>query len=141
MPREGSILERIADQRPESTRTTRPSESRIIASIQEHLERMLNTRRGNVPVAPDYGIPDMADLVHSFPEAIHSMEQAIRTTVEKYEPRLCNVRVKYTGSEDDVFSLHFDLTAMLAPSSSGKRVSIHTEVDSSGEVAVRASGL
>jgi type VI secretion system protein len=138
MPRGGSLLERIADQRPETVRTTQPSESRIISSIQAHLERMLNTRRGNAPVAPDYGIPDMADLVRSFPESIQSMEQAIRATVEKYEPRLCNIRVKYTGSEDDIFTLHFDLTAVLSPSSSGKRVSIKTEIDSSGEVVVRA---
>ncbi len=136
MLRERSILERLADPRPEAARTTRPSETRIISSILEHLGKMLNTRRGNAPVAPDYGIPDMADLVHSFPDAIRFMEQAIRATIEKYEPRLGNVRVRYSGSEDDVFSLHFDVTAVLSPSSSGKGVSFKTKIDSSGEALV-----
>jgi type VI secretion system protein len=137
MLRERSLLERLADPRPDAVRTTRYSDTQIVSSILEHLGKMLNTRRGNAPVAPDYGIPDMADLVHSFPESIRFMEQAIRTTIEKYEPRLCNVRVKYAGSEDDVFSLHFDVTAVLSPSSSRKVVSFETKIDSGGEVVVR----
>jgi len=138
MPRDSSLLERLADQKPEAARTTQANEARVVASIQEHLVRMLNTRRGNAPVAPDYGIPDMADLVRAFPESIQSLEQAIRATIEKYEPRLSSVRVKYSGSEDDVFSLHFDVTAVLGPSSSGKRVSLKTEIESSGEVLLRS---
>ena len=98
---------------------------------------MLNTRQGNVPVASDYGIPDLADMVHSFPDAIRIMEQAIRTTIEKYEPRLANVRVRYSGSEDDVFSLHYEVTAMLKPSGSGRAVLFETRVESNGEVSVR----
>ena len=137
MLRERSLLERLADPGPDSVRTTRPRDAQTKSSILAHLGKMLNTRRGNAPVAPDYGIPDMADLVHSFPDAIRFMEQAIRATIEKYEPRLSSVRVRYSGSEDDVFHLHFDVTAMLSPSSSGKRVSFRTDVDGSGEVSVR----
>jgi type VI secretion system protein len=137
MLRERSLMERLADPRPDEARTTRPSETRIISSILGHLGKMLNTSRGNAPVAPDYGIPDMADLVHSFPESIRFMEQAIRTTIEKYEPRLCNIRVRYAGSEEDVFSLHFDVTAVLSPSSSGKGFSFQTKIDSRGKVVVR----
>jgi type VI secretion system protein len=137
MLHERSLLERLADPRSEATRTTRPSDTRIVSSILEHLGKMLNTRRGNAPVAPEYGIPDMADLVHSFPDAIRFMEQAIRTTIENYEPRLCNVRVKYAGPQDDVLSLHFDVTAVLSPSSSRKSVSFETKIASSGKVLVR----
>ncbi len=137
MLRERTILERLADARPDSSRTTRTSEAQVVKSVIEHLGKMLNTRRGNAPVALDYGIPDMADLLHSFPDAIRSMEQAIRTTIEKYEPRLSSVRVRYSGSEDSAFNLHFDITATLSPGPSSRPVSFRTRVGSNGEVSVR----
>ena len=89
-------------------------------------------------MAPDYGIPDLADMVHSFPEAIRMMEQAIRSTIEKYEPRLTNIRVKHVRFEDEVFSLHFEVTAQLVSSDSGKKsIWFETTVTNNGEVTVR----
>ena len=99
---------------------------------------MLNTRRGNAPVAPEYGIPDIVDLLHSFPESIRIMERAIRNTIEKYEPRLTNVRVRHLMPEDDVFMLHFEVTAVLSsPDSKKESVWFETKVAHSGEVTVR----
>jgi type VI secretion system protein len=135
MFRERSILERLADPRPNAPRTTQQNDRQIVASVLEHLAKMLNTRRGNAPVAPDYGIPDMVDMVHSFPVSIRIMELAIRNTIERYEPRLTNVRVRHAAAEDDVFSLHFEVTAMLG---SGNSVWFETKVDSSGEVRVKS---
>jgi type VI secretion system protein len=137
MHRERGLLDRLADPRPDSVRTTQLNESQMVASIIDHLLKMLNTRRGNAPVALDYGIPEMVDMIHSFPDAIRKMEQSIRATIEKYEPRLSQVRVKYAGSEDDVFSLHFEVTATLAPIGSKKSVSFQTKVSNNGEVTVR----
>jgi type VI secretion system protein len=137
MFRERSVLERLADPRPDAPRTTHQNERQILASVLEHVRKMLNTRRGNAPVAPDYGIPDIVDLVHSFPDSIKFMEQAIRNTLEKHEPRLSNVRVKYSGSPDDAFSLHFEVTAVLAISNSRNSVWFETKVGSNGEVVVR----
>jgi type VI secretion system protein len=137
MSSERSLLERLAEPRSETHRTRRQNEAQLVGSILAHLEKMLNTWRGNAPVAPDYGIPDLASLVHSFPEAIRIMEQAIRATIEKYEPRLSGVRVKYSGSEEDLFRLHFEVTAVLSPSASHNAVSFQTMVGSSGAVSIR----
>jgi type VI secretion system protein len=134
MLRERSLLERLADPRPDAVRTTQQNERQIVASVLDHLTKMLNTRRGNAPVAADYGIPDIVDLVHSFPDAIRIMEQAIRATIDKYEPRLTNVRVRHSGVEDDVFCLHFEVTATLV---SGYSVWFETRLESNGEVEVR----
>jgi type VI secretion system protein len=98
---------------------------------------MLNTRQGNAPVAPAYGIPDLVDMVHSFPDSIRLMEKAIRTTIEKHEPRLENVRVRHSGSEEDIFSLHFEITGVLAEADSKNSIWFETTVDSNGEVKVR----
>jgi type VI secretion system protein len=135
MFRERSILDRLADPRPNAPRTTQQNERQILSSVLDHLAKMLNTRRGNAPVAPDYGIPDIVDMVHSFPVSIRIMEQAIRNTIEKYEPRLNNVRVRHSSNEEEVFSLHFEVTATLE---SGNSVWFETKVDSSGEVQVRS---
>jgi type VI secretion system protein len=138
MSRERSILERLADPQPDAQRTTRQDDTRLIASVLQHLGKMLNTRRGNAPVAPDYGIPDIVDLVHSFPESIRIMEQAIRSTIEKYEPRLTNIRVKHVEFEDEVFSMHFEVTAQLSSSGSNKKsVWFETKVTNNGAVTVR----
>jgi type VI secretion system protein len=137
MSRERSILERLANRKREVSRTTRQDDAQLLSSILEHIGKMLNTRQGNAPVAPDYGIPDIVDLVHSFPESIRFMEKAIRTTIEKYEPRLSGVRVRHAPLEDEVFSLHFEVTAVLVPSSSRKPVQFETRVDNNGEVTVR----
>ena len=137
MFRERGLLERLADPHPAAPRTTRFSEARLLDSVLDHLKKMLNTRRGNAPVAPDYGIPDMADLVHAFPDSIRLVEQSIRSTLEKYEPRLTGVRVQYAGSPDDVFSIHFRITATLVTPGASSPVSFETKVDSSGEVEVR----
>lgn len=138
MSRERSILERLADPRPDAERTTRQDDTKLVSSVLQHLGKMLNTRRGNAPIAPDYGIPDLADMVHSFPESIRIMEQAIRTTIEKYEPRLANIRVKHMGMEDEIFALHFEVTAQLSsPGSNKKSVWFETKVANNGEVTVR----
>jgi type VI secretion system protein len=137
MSRERSILERLANRQPDVNRTTKQDESQLLSSVLEHVGKMLNTRRGNAPVAPDYGIPDIVDMIHSFPESIRIMEQAIRATIEKYEPRLSNIRVKHTEFDEEIFSLHFEVTAVLAPSSSKKPVRFETKVDNNGEVSVR----
>ncbi len=138
MSRERSILERLADPRADAIRTIRHDDAQLVSSILQHLGKMLNTRRGNAPVAPDYGIPDLADMVHSFPESVRIMEQAIRCTIEKYEPRLTNIRVKNVRFEDQVFSLHFEVTAQLSSSGSGKKsVWFETAVTNNGKVTVR----
>jgi type VI secretion system protein len=137
MSRERGILERLADRKPDVSRTTRQDEAQLLSSVLAHVGKMLNTRRGNAPVAPDYGIPDIVDMVHSFPDSIRIMEQAIRATIEKYEPRLSSVRVKHAELEDEIFSLHFEVTAVLVPSGSKKPVRFETKVDNNGEVSVR----
>ena len=60
-------------------------------SIIEHLRGLLNTRQGEAPAVPDFGVVDFTDLVHNFPEAIQTLQRCIRTTILQYEPRLKNV--------------------------------------------------
>jgi type VI secretion system protein len=98
---------------------------------------MLNTRHGISMTVPDYGIPDLADLVHSFPEAIAIMRREIRESIEKYEPRLRNVVITHVRDEDDPFHLNFDIRAELVTERDKTPVAFRTTLDATGRAKVR----
>lgn len=65
----------------------------LMASIQGHLVRLLNARHGMSEALSDYGLPAMSDLLIGSGNHIQQMSEAIRSTIERYEPRLRKVRV------------------------------------------------
>jgi type VI secretion system protein len=64
-------------------------------SITDHLYRLLNARRGAVSHIPDYGLPDLTELYQGLPYSVEILIHEIRCLVEKYEPRLHDVRIDY----------------------------------------------
>ena len=65
-----------------------------VQSILANLRAILNSRIGDSHTASEFGIIDLADLVHSFPNAALALEKSIRAMVAEYEPQLKNVRVR-----------------------------------------------
>ena len=63
------LLSRIASKDITRTRTENDVES-----IVEHLRGLLNTRQGECPAAMDFGVVDFTDLMHTFPEAIQTLQ-------------------------------------------------------------------
>lgn len=76
-----------------------PDKKRVIFSIMDNLNRIFNTRKGSIPHLKDYGLPDISEIYRKMPGGIQVLEDAILKTVEKYEPRLRNIRV--IRQEDD----------------------------------------
>lgn len=75
---------------------------RQLYSIMDHLNRMFNTRNGSIPHLKDYGLPDISEVYRKMSEGIDELKEAIRRTIERYEPRLKNVRVvRREDSESD----------------------------------------
>ena len=72
---------------------------RRVYSVMDHLSRMFNTRVGSISYLPDYGLPDISEVYRTLPDGLENLRDAIRCTVEKYEPRLVNVRVQYQEPE------------------------------------------
>ena len=99
--------------------------------------RILNTWQGNVPIAPDYGIPDFIDLLQTYPESVRDIERSMRLVISKYEPRLSAVRVNFLPSDEQSFRLRFQITAKLKQDQEKTPVYIETEIDSDGKVNVR----
>ncbi len=134
--REERLLERIITWKKEPNRRSRGDYRRQIDSILAHLQRILNTRQGNVPISDTYGIPDLTDFMTSYPESATEIEKSIKQAIETYEPRLRGVKVVFMPQEFDLLCLRFQIIAHLM-SESGKNILIETIVDSDGKISLK----
>ncbi len=137
MPRERSLLERLRRSEEELGRSIHEDPARRVESVLGNLRRVLNSRHGISPIASEYGIPDLSDVIHSFPEATAKLRAAIQTAIERYEPRLRRVRVRTVEMPDDPLSLRFEITAELVTDDAKSSIWFETRIDSHGEVSVR----
>jgi type VI secretion system protein len=121
---------------PETAIAGQGSEAALRASILEHLRNMCVTRRGSVRTRPDYGLPDIGELVHSFPEAIGKIRDALLHTVETYEPRLTNVRIAHVPSKSIELMIRFEIRANLADAPRAAPIRFETHLSASRQVDV-----
>ncbi|MHB9027174.1 MAG: type VI secretion system baseplate subunit TssE [Candidatus Latescibacterota bacterium] len=109
---------------------------RLVNSVIGHLQRLLNTHQGSVPIAEDYGVPDITNAPgEGFLEATQRIERTLQQVIMKYEPRLTNVRMSLLSEKDDVLNLRFKMEGVLVPDRS-TRVVFETVVSSDGKVNV-----
>jgi type VI secretion system protein len=137
--REYRLLDRIRAIARNPTRRVTQDPKQVIRSVQEHLQRILNTRQGNVKIAADYGIPDFTNFMNAFPEAQRELERVIRQTIQTYEPRLQGVRVTFLPREDDPLTLSFQIQARLALKEFKEAVMFESVVDAGGQIRVKGS--
>ena len=114
---------------PDGARAGQPADAVI-----EHLRVLLNTRRGEAPTVPSYGVPDFSDVVHSFPGALTYLQRAIKETITEFEPRLKNVQVRFVPDEDDILTLRFEITARMTESN--RLLKLQTRVLAGGKINV-----
>ncbi len=136
MVQERTLLERLADPRPGAPRTVAQNTDLLADSVLAHLRRMLNCWHGQTPTMPDYGIPTLSEMVHSFPESTAILSRAIRQSIEKYEPRLKRVRVGISEIDDDPMNVHFDISADLVTADEKAAIRLQTRVDADGRVDI-----
>jgi len=133
--KELSLMDRLRDRRVD--RSTELNTSILADSVLMNLKRMLNTRQGLALTVPDYGLPDMTDMVHLFPEAVDICRRSIRQSIEKYEPRLKNVVVTSAIDGDEPFNLRFEIRAQLVTEKEARPIQFFTTLDASGQADVR----
>lgn len=130
-------LERGAD--PTSTGRSVYRGDDLEAAVLSHLQRMLNTRQGSSLTAPDYGIIELSELLHDFPNATGLMQRCIKNTILKYEPRLKNVQVRAVDGDEDQSQIfvYFEITAQLIyPDGERQPIRFSTSVDESSNVVI-----
>ncbi len=106
-------------------------------SVLAHLKAICTTWQGSMLTCPDYGLVDVSELIHAFPDAIAMMAKAIRNSIAKYEPRLTNVMIKHIPSESGDLTLRFEITAQLTGGDGRSRVKFETSLDTSRKFDVR----
>ncbi|WP_447748229.1 type VI secretion system baseplate subunit TssE [Pseudomonas nicosulfuronedens] len=69
-------------------------EDQSMLSVLDNLQRILNCRAGTLSHLPDYGLPDMSQILHGMPGSAHGLMATMTGMLLKYEPRLAEVQVE-----------------------------------------------
>ena len=135
--REQRLLERIRSWEREPATRSREDPKKTIDSVVNHLQRILNTRQGSVPIAGDYGVPDFTDALRNYPESVRDCERSIRQMIQKYEPRLKAIRVHFLPPDEEVLALRFQIAAQLAIDNEKIPVQFESHVGTDGKIEVK----
>lgn len=135
--REHRLLDRIRLMHQKPHRRVTRDTNQMIRSIQQHLQRILNTRMGSVPIAEDYGVPDFTNFMSTFPDSQQGIERSLRHTIQTYEPRLQGVRVTFFPREEDPLSISLQITARLVLKDNEAPVSFESKVDADGRIRMQ----
>lgn len=103
--------------------------NRHIKSITDNLNRVFSSRKGSLSHLEDYGLPDNSEIYIHIPASPDLLQKAIKTCIEKYEPRLKNVQVIRNKAENNSCRFTFIIRAEIAGSIP---VSFQTMFTSSG---------
>ncbi|MBS0558685.1 MAG: type VI secretion system baseplate subunit TssE [Proteobacteria bacterium] len=112
--------------------------SAVLDDVLSHLEELFNVRQGSAPIRPDYGMVDINDMIHRFPDAIDALCDEIRDQIENFEPRLRDVAVRSIPDREPALRMVFGVSATLVIDERGQHVSIEAEVGDNGFVRVAA---
>ena len=133
--RELTLFERL--EKAESPKKPSGQRRRLETSLVRHLTSMLNTRKGSVPIAPDYGIGDVTDLGRSFTEeSIGEFKAELERVLMRYEPRLAGVFVTHLQRPDTPLAAVFEIKAVVNTQYGQQTLQLETTLESSGALRV-----
>lgn len=69
------------------------AQNQVILSVLDNMQRVLNCRAGTLAHLPDYGLPDMTNILQGMPGTAHELMRTLSTALLKYEPRLKKITV------------------------------------------------
>lgn len=105
----------------------------VMKSVVINMTSILNTHEGDGFTCPDMGC-DFVGLLSQWPASETDVLMAVKRSIEKYEPRLCNVqvrRINYASSR-----VELEITGQLRETTSRDRVKFRTELSQVGHVNV-----
>jgi type VI secretion system protein len=119
--------------------TPATSEESPVDAVLEHLDLLLNTRRGSVAHLADYGLPDISEVFQALPESVETLRRAIETTIRRYETRLSGASVALiegADPRDKVFRVTFQITGTIVADDRRVPVRFNTTVSDTGRARV-----
>lgn len=108
-------------------------EHQHVLSVLDNLQRILNSRAGSLSHLPDYGLPDMGQVLQGLPASAHMLMATMAATLRKYEPRLADIRIELL-SQGPAGQLQYALDIQLK---GGEWVTFGTTLAPEGKVLVR----
>ena len=121
----------------DNSRTHVTQAEALTQSIVAHLQRILNTRQGSVPIDTEFGVPDFTNLAGSF--AVGQTTQIIENMtrmIARYEPRLKSPRIQVVEGAQEVLSLSFSLEGLVEIDNRDIPINLATRVSSDGHVSL-----
>lgn len=110
-----------------------PGKDEQLASIHDHLVRLLNARQGVLSHLPDYGLPDLNLFYQDLPYSEADMAVSVKSIIEKYEPRLRQVQVLPLPRDIQFAVVRMEISGWVV---GGDRVRFKTYFKSTGEAEV-----
>jgi len=68
-------------------------------SVQDNIQRILNSRRGSLAHLPDYGLGDLSGIYRHLPASVHTLKREMESTLLRYEPRLRAIDIAIEKTE------------------------------------------
>lgn len=81
-------------------------------SVQDNIQRILNSRRNCLAHVPDYGLGDLSGVYRHLPASSHKLKREIEATLLAYEPRLRAIDIEIDETEPGML-LSFTLACHL----------------------------
>lgn len=110
---------------------------KLVQSVRNHLQRMLNTRRCSLTHLPHYGMPDIAELYLGLPYSRDRIMAGIRQCIEDFEPRLVNPTVRAINQDNGKDVTQFEI---VGESPGGHRLKYVTSLFRNGNIKVATAG-
>lgn len=102
-------------------------------SVCNHLNELLNARRGVLKHLSDYGLPDVEDIYEGLPYSQHTIAFEVKKLIEKYEPRVRYANVVPVEIKEDNCVIRLDIQAFLT---NGQSIKLNTRFESGGKADV-----
>ena len=132
------FLERLRRMQRDPERHLAASPEDVLQSVTDHVGKILNTRKGSTVLDADFGIPDFTSAGLAFSrEDMPRIEQELAAFIERCEPRLAHVEVRFTPDNEASTQMVFALNAELRYAGDDVYpVHLVTRVDPLGKVTV-----
>jgi type VI secretion system protein len=108
----------------------------LLDSVLENMRRIFNERRGSCQTRPDYGMPDLNDIIgHGGTPA--QLGMIVKEVMETFEPRLSDAIVRFQHDPINPLNINFQVSATLHYGEDSSRVSFDTILSEDKRIRVR----
>lgn len=131
------LLERVRNWKEKPVISVSQDYSQKVESVILHLQKLLNSKQGTTLMDEFYGMPDFTDLTVMFPDSVREIESAISKTIEKYEPRLSEVKVIFVLQNELSLSLLFQIQAIMKTEDNDMSIYLESSIDNNGKMKIK----